>query len=181
MFRQARAEGRREPAQAYAADALVALARGGPRPGPRAVVHVAVDHAALARGHVEAGERCEIPGVGSVPVATARALAADAVLEGIVTKGTDVVAVAHLGRTVTAAQRRALEARDPVCVVEGCEVREHLEIDHVDGWALTRTTTLARLARLCRWHHHLKTYCGYRLDGTPGNWRWTAPEEPAGG
>ncbi|MFN2506301.1 MAG: hypothetical protein ABR540_19150, partial [Acidimicrobiales bacterium] len=55
------------------------------------------------------------------------------------------------------------------------------EIDHVDGWALTRTTTLARLARLCRWHHHLKTYCGYRLDGTPGNWRWMAPEEPAGG
>ncbi|MFN2505472.1 MAG: HNH endonuclease signature motif containing protein, partial [Acidimicrobiales bacterium] len=51
--------------------------------------------------------------------------------------------VAAAGRTVTAAQRRALEARDPTCVVEGCEVREHIEIDHVDGWALTRTTTLA--------------------------------------
>jgi hypothetical protein len=53
-----------------------------------------------------------------------------------------------------------------------------LEIDHVDGWALTRTTTVDRLARLCRWHHHLKTYCGYRLDGGPGDWHLVAPERP---
>ncbi|MGI9032462.1 MAG: hypothetical protein ACR2HY_02015 [Acidimicrobiales bacterium] len=55
--------------------------------------------------------------------------------------------------------------------------RHRLGIDHVDGWALTRTTTLERLARLCRWHHHLKTYCGYRLEDCAGNWR-VAPENP---
>ena len=87
-----------------------------------------------------------------------------------------MVAVAHAGRSVTAAQRRALEARDPTCVVAGCGVARGLEIDHVDGWALTRTTTVERLARLCRWHHHLKTYCGYRLDGHAGEWRLVAPE-----
>lgn len=54
----------------------------------------------------------------------------------------------------------------------------HTEIDHVDGWALTRTTTLERLARLCRWHHYLKTHCGYRLDGRAGNWRLTPPDHP---
>ena len=53
-----------------------------------------------------------------------------------------------------------------------------LEIDHVDGWALTRTTTLERLARLCRWHHHVKTYCGYRLDGSPRHWQLVAPDGP---
>ncbi|MGI9032902.1 MAG: HNH endonuclease signature motif containing protein [Acidimicrobiales bacterium] len=63
------------------------------------------------------------------------------VLKALVTKGVDVVAVAHAGRSVTAAQRSALEERDRTCVVAGCVTATGLEIDHVDGWALTRTTT----------------------------------------
>jgi len=185
-FAEARAAGRRESTEAYAADALVAMAEaagggtnGAPRAsGPRAVVHVRVDHEALLRGRTEAGEVCEIPGVGPIPVATARAWAGDAVLKALVTNGVDVVAVAHAGRTVTAAQRVALEERDPACVVAGCSVTNGLEIDHVDGWALTHSTTLERLARLCRWHHHLKTYCSYRLEGCAGNWRLVAPDHP---
>ncbi len=182
-FAEARAAGRRESAEAYAADALVAMAEasgGGSKPAsvPRAMVHVRVDHEALLRGHIKAGEVCEVPGVGPIPVATARAWAGDAVLKALVTNGVDVVAVAHAGRSVTAAQRAALEERDPACVVPGCTVITGLEIDHVDGWAVTRTTTLERLARLCRWHHHLKTHCGYRLDGCAGNWHLVAPEHP---
>ena len=99
-------------------------------------------------------------------------------LKALVTNGVDVVAVAHAGRTVTVAQRAALEERDPECVVPGCAVRTGLEIDHVDGWALTRTTTLERLARLCKWHHYEKTYCGYRLEGSAGDWRLVAPDHP---
>jgi len=185
-FAEARAAGRRESTQAYAADALLAMAEAAGRAdtgagatgsaGPRAVVHVRVDHAALLRGHSEGGEMCEVPGVGPIPVSTARVWAGDAVLEALVTKGVDVVAVAHAGRTVTAAQRAALEERDHTCVVPGCAIARGLEIDHVDGWALTRITTLERLVRLCRWHHHLKTYRGYRLDGNVGDWRLVAPE-----
>jgi hypothetical protein len=101
-FAAARAAGRREPAEAYAADALVDMAQasgtaGDRREGARAMVHVRVDHSALIRGSTEAGETCEIPGVGPIPVATARAMAADAILEVLVTKGVDVVAVAHGG------------------------------------------------------------------------------------
>jgi len=106
--------------------------------------------------------------VGPIPVATAKAWAGDAVLRALITNGVDVVAVA----------RAALKERDPTCVVAGCGMAKGLEIDHVDGWALTRTTTLQRLARLCRWHHHLKTYDGYRLEGGVGNWRLVAPEHP---
>jgi hypothetical protein len=58
-------------------------------------------------------------------VPTAREWAADAVLKALVTNGVDVVAVAHAGRTVTAAQRAALEERDPTCVVPGCATRVH--------------------------------------------------------
>lgn len=49
------------------------------------------------------------------------------------TDGTDIQAVSHMGRRVTARQRTALEVRDPCCVVPGCEVRDHLEIDHTTG------------------------------------------------
>jgi len=184
-FAESRAAGRRESTEAYAADALVVMAEaagqagdGAGPSGPRAMVHVRVDHDALVRGNTEAGEVCEVPGVGPIPVATARAWAGDAVLKALVTDGVDVVAVAHAGRTVTAAQRAALEERDPSCVVTGCGITKALEIDHVDGWALTRTTTVDRLARLCRWHHHLKTHCGYRLDGSSGNWQFVPPDHP---
>jgi len=186
-FAEARAARRRESAEAYAADAMAAMADAAVPPGaegakaasgPRAMIHVRVDHQALLRGHTEAGEVCEVPGIGPISVATARAWAGDAVLKALVTNGVDVVAVAHAGRSVTAAQRTALEERDPTCVVEGCAVSKGLEIDHVDGWALTRITTLERLARLCRWHHYLKTYYGYRLDGGVGHWRLVAPDHP---
>jgi hypothetical protein len=80
VFREARAEGRREGFDAYRADALVALARAGRdgtgagSSGPRNTVHVVIDHAALVRGEAEAGERCEVAGGGRVPVHVVRSL-----------------------------------------------------------------------------------------------------------
>jgi len=199
VFADARCSGRRERSDAYAADALVAMARcahpvtseatepaapehdRASRPRRAAAsVAIRVDAEALERGHVEGGETCEIPGIGSVPVATAVSLLGDATVKLLLTRGVDVVSVLHLSRTVTAHQRSALEQRDPTCVVEGCRVRSHLEIDHIDGWALTRVTTLDRLARLCAWHHHQKTFDGFRLEGGPGHWEWCAPVEAGG-
>ena len=55
VFARARREGRRESYEAYAADALVALA-GGEEAGPRGAVAVRVDHSAWVRGHTEEGE-----------------------------------------------------------------------------------------------------------------------------
>ena len=180
IFAGARRDGRREPYDAYAADALVALAEGGGGggKGPKAVVQVRVDHAALVRGHVEGGEVCDIPGVGPIPVATARELLADGVLKVVVTKGVDVVAVAHGGRTVPAHVRSALETRDPTCVVPGCDVRDRLEIDHLVSFAEGGPTTLENLARLCHRHHALKTHQGWVLAGRPGAWAWDPPPEP---
>jgi hypothetical protein len=182
---EARRAGRREPLQAYAADALVDLAREASVPaspsGPRAMVHVVVDHAALTRGRVARGERCEIPGIGPIPVASARSLTSDAVMKAIVTDGTDVKTVAHVGRTIPARMRTALEARDPTCVVPGCGSRRHLEIDHYRvAFADDGPTSLDNLARLCRWHHYLRTHCGYGLDGGPGRWVWVIPDRMDG-
>jgi len=49
----------------------------------------------------------------------------------------------------------------------GCNVRDHLEIDHIVPLAEGGPTSLDNLARLCRWHHGLKTHRGYRLLGPP--------------
>ncbi|MDQ3661024.1 MAG: HNH endonuclease, partial [Actinomycetota bacterium] len=183
VFQAARRQGLREPHAAYAADALVEMAEHAracdqepSRHTPGATVHVVVDHRALTRGSLEPGESCAIPGVGPIPVATARALAGDAFLSALVTDGTDIKAVAHLGRTIPARLRTAIEMRDRACVVPGCDVRRHLEIDHIRPRADGGPMRLDNLARLCRWHHYLKTHRGYGLSGAPGSWSFESPD-----
>jgi hypothetical protein len=180
-----------ESRNALAADALVSLAecgssgsRSGRKPGlgnspsgPATMVHVRVDHKALKRGHLEPGEVCEIPGIGPIPVEVARELAADSILSVLVTDGVDVTTVAHAGRTIPASLRRALIERDPVCVVPGCDVRDRLEIDHVQPVILGGPTSLANLVRLCHWHHYLKTHQRHRLEPAKRGWRWVPPTE----
>ena len=182
VFHAARRQGRREPHAAYAADALVELAeharscdQESSRPGPGATVHVVVDHQALTRGSLEAGETCEIPGIGPIPVATAKSLAGDAFLSALLTDGADIKAVCHLGRTIPSRLRTAVELRDRSCVVPGCDVRRQLEIDHIRPVTRGGPTRLDNLARLCRWHHYLKTHRGYSLSGGPGSWSFEGP------
>jgi hypothetical protein len=180
IFAEARRAGRREPSEAYAADALVELAEGS-RSAPRATVHVLVDHGAFVSGRARADQPCEIPGVGRIPAATARALAGDGIVKAIVTKGSDVQHVVHVGRTIPARVRTALEVRDPTCVVPACYARTGLEIDHYRvAYADGGLTTLDNLARLCRWHHYQKTHLGFRLTGEPGAWEWMTPADQEG-
>lgn len=187
IFARARKQGRRESYEAYAADALVALAEHGrtcdekpTRKAPHTLVRVLVDHRALDRGHTDEGEVCEIEGIGPIPVATAKALATDSILAALATDGVDIYSVSHMGRAVTARQRTALEVRDPCCVVPGCDVHDHLEIDHITERKELGPTRLADLGRLCPWHHYLETYKGFRLLGGPGKWRFEPPRERAG-
>ena len=228
VFEQARKSGRREPRDAYRADALVALVAGrgavggqdssgssGARPGhaaaseptgasdaggsvnppigttrgrgapldtgcrspdSKAVVHLRVDLDALRRGSVATGDTCEIPGVGPVPIETARELLGDALIQLVITNGVDVTTICHLGRSIPAPLKTALIERDRTCVVPGCDAANGLEIDH---WAVSFAhggpASLANLARLCGHHHYLRTHRGFQLGGGPGRWSWTPP------
>ena len=167
-----------ESREAHSVDALVDLLGpdGAGRAGPGTMVHVVVDYEALVRGHTVSGERCEIPGVGPIPVSVARAMSQDAILKVLVTKGVDVVTVAHAGHTIPAHLRSALEVRDPTCIVPGCDIDRKLEIDHRNSFSRTRVTKLEDLGRLCRWHHYQKTFLGYTYRGGPGTWEWIPPE-----
>ncbi len=155
---------------------------GSPRaPDPRALVTLRVDLDALRRGSIGPGEICEIPGVGPVPVETARELMGDAITRLVITNGVDVTTVCHLGRSIPSPLRTAVVDRDPVCVVPGCDTASGLEIDHwgidfVDGGP----ASLENLARLCHHHHQLRTHRGFQLLGGPGRWRWITPEQANG-
>jgi hypothetical protein len=146
---------------------------------PRALLRVVVSGEALLRGHVNPGETCEIPGSGPVPVAMARELIDDAILELVVTRGVDVTNVVSDSRYVRKALQIALEHRDQVCVVPGCNISDPLERDHwrVD-YGKKGPTELDNLARLCPWHHDQKTYRGWKLEGGPGQWKFVKPPDP---
>jgi hypothetical protein len=185
VFDEARKAGTHESPAAYAADALVALAsedgrgstdRAGRRSGPGTTMHIRVDHSALRRGHVRSGETCEIPVVGPGPVATATRALSDAFVKLFVTDGVDVQSVCHVGRTIPADVQSALEERDPVCVVPGCDTANGLESHHWGvPYAECGTSTLGGLARICAWHHDLVTYEGHELTGGPGKWELQPP------
>lgn len=179
VFKQAHKEGRHESNDAYLLDALVNVVTGTAVQSkrPKAALTLRADAAAIQRGHLEAGEACEIEGVGPIPVTIARSLLVDADVHGVAFDGADVHDVSTTTRTIPASVRRALEARDPCCVVPTCDQTKGLEIDHIFGYAITKFTQLDELARECRAHHRLKTIYGWRLVGPPGNWQWLPPLE----
>jgi hypothetical protein len=166
-----------ENSDAHRVDALVDIACTAGNPdghgSPAAMVHVWVDYEALMRGATVLGERCEIPGLGPIPVSLARRMAEDCILKVVVTKGVEITAVAHGGRNIPAHIRTALECRDPKCIVPHCQVRRGLQIDHRAPWSASWDTSLENLARLCRWHHYQKSHLGYRYRGGPGSWEWS--------
>jgi hypothetical protein len=182
LFAQARAEGRRESPEAYGADALVELARGGSESAKRgrAKVIARVDLPALLRGYPVDGEVCELAGYGPVAPSAIRDLidTGDPFLAAVVTDGEAVVGVAHLGRRASAVQQTALEWLYPTCAVEGCGAVAGLENDHRIDWSASGLTVLDLLDRLCRHHHCLKTLDGWGLVEGRGKRAFVPPDDP---
>jgi len=177
----------REPYEAIAFDALVQLVgSGGPgitdrarRPKLRYLTLLRVDLEALRRGHVDSDdELCEITGLGPVPVATARELLGESLLKLVITKGSDVVHVTHLGRGVNTAQQLALLWQQPICTRQGCGRRQRLENDHRSEWARVRCTELRNLDPLCAADHDLKTRHGWALVEGAGKRPMVPPGHP---
>ncbi|MCU1462249.1 MAG: protein of unknown function endonuclease [Acidimicrobiales bacterium] len=190
VFEAARTAGRRESRPAYAFDALLAMAQAAVGAGATtttkakvpAKVIARIDHAALVRGHTHPAETSEIAGVGPVPVTTiARMVASgDAFLAAVVTKGVDVLTVAHPGRRPSAVQQSALEWMYPACGGESCTVSHGLEFDHHTDWADTHHTMLSDGAMFCPFEHDKKTYQGWTVapSPVPGKKRLIPPPGP---
>ena len=150
--------------------------------GPDATVHIRVDLAALRRGNISNGEICEIPGVGPVSVTWAREILGAALLDLVITDGVDVTTVVRLGRHVPTALLTAILERDQCCVVPGCGKRlglenDHWQVDFADGGPISYDN----IARVCTYHHRLKTHQGWALTQENGQWRFDPPEAVRGG
>ena len=107
--------------------------------------------------------------------ATATRVLGDAYVKLVISDGIDVRSVCLLGRTVPATLQTALEQRDPVCSVPRCDNPYYLENHHLTPVAEGGATSLENLVRICKWHHDLITYEGWRLTGIPGAWQWHMP------
>ena len=122
--------------------------------------------------------RCEIPGVGPIPQSELERLACDAELFGVLFSGDgDPLWHGRGERTATAAQRRALLARDGVCVL-CAEEPARCESHHIVPWAKPGEgpTDIDNLALLCgtchrRVHDHKRV-----LTRSPDGVWDTAPD-----
>ena len=138
------------------ADALVRLGAGEALATP-ITLDVIVDLDTVA-GRLPAdltSARCEIAGVGPVDRDTVLRLACNAAVGRVIMHGpSEVLDVGHRHRLVTAAQRRALNARDRRCVEPGCEVpAEWCDVHHRISWVDGGSTDLHNLELRCRRHH----------------------------
>jgi hypothetical protein len=148
-------------------------ARGRAKTRPHVVLHV--DAPAIVSGKLVDGDRCEIAGVGPVPVAHARALLGDAILTILVEDGRDVRTFARPGRNVTAALAQLFEARDATCIITGCNRAARLEADHHRPVSEGGDSDDRNLNPLCRQHHRLKSK-GWDLAEHPdGTWTLEPP------
>ena len=109
---------------------------------------------------------------------TVRALLDDAVVSVLLRDGDEITAVSSPKRTIPIKLRRALEARYPVCGVNGCANDQFLQIDHVVPIAERGRTELDNLWRLCSHHHNLKSYAGWKVVGHNGDRDLVPPDDP---
>jgi hypothetical protein len=182
-FRRARREHRREPLAAHRLDGLALMAHLATGGHPAHLGYQLVDLPAIRRGHTLPGERCEIPGIGPVPVTYARELLGEGLLRLAIRDGIDVRTVVHPRRRPNAHQMTALLARYDECAVSGCTTRAALQTDHDHPWAATHQTWLPNLKKVCPHHHARKTNHGWdwvieEPDPLTGKHRLVAPGHP---
>jgi len=151
------------------ADALVELGRQGSSgskrdgagPRPQLVIRASLDTLAGVKG-APAGE---LEGGGTVPAETVQRYACDSAISRITGQGELEHELNHASRTLPAATRRALEARDRHCVFPGCtRPLNWCDGHHLVWWTRGGATALPNLALLCRPHHRMVHEEGWRLD-----------------
>jgi hypothetical protein len=143
-------------------DALEDLARGyldyGDTPDvggekPHIMVHVDLEALRGIPGGLHEATDGQVLDITSI-----RALACDASISRIVFgPNSEVLDVGRKTRVWSAAQRRAITARDRHCTAPGCRRPSRwCDIHHIDHWADLGETNVENGRLLCRFHHTLE-------------------------
>lgn len=145
------------------ADALVAMARtylagdreaGAGTPDHYQVV-VHVDQTALTANHGRSG----------LPIESVRRIACDSNRITLVEdEHGEPLSIGRKSRTVPAAIKRALWARDKGCRFPGCGRKRFVDAHHIEHWSTSGATSLDNLMLLCTQHHQLVHEGGFRIE-----------------
>jgi hypothetical protein len=161
---------------AQQADGLLALARsylGGGREAAastadayQVVVHV--DYTALQGGK----------GRSDLPAESVRRLACDGSVVPMVDGANgEPLSVGRKQRTVPAAMKRALWARDRGCSFPGCGHKRYVDAHHIRHWADGGETSIENTMLLCSAHHRLVHEGGYEIRRDhSGGWYFRRPD-----
>jgi hypothetical protein len=147
----------------------------------RVQVVVHIDQAILTEASAAAHDephRCELDGGPALALDTARRLACDATVVGLI-EGDDgePLDIGRKSRSIPPAIARALRARDGGCRFPGCDRARFTEGHHVKHWADGGETKLGNLVTLCGFHHRLVHEGGYGLTATDdGLFVFTRPD-----
>ena len=163
---EARRRGEQEPFERYLADAYAKmLAYPGTVKGRarRPEVVVLVGHEVAKRGwtDVREGEVCKIPGVGPIAPETAREIAKDAFINGVIYDGKDLREFKRWTKHIPVEVQVALELGEPpefdgvACV--DCGNRFKTEFDHLEPRAALGPTSNSNLSPRCWPCHQSKT------------------------
>jgi hypothetical protein len=172
----ARRRGSDEPRSAHGADALVTMLNNkGRGKTDRADMVVVWDRSRAGEGD-EGG--AHIVGGSPIPIAEARRLAERAFVKGVIHDGKRIETVMHVGRSIPAELRTALELGDPpafqglICI--DCGKRYGIQRDHINPVANGGVTSYDNLAGRCWECHEKKTEAdrqagllGGKGDGKP--------------
>ena len=91
-------------------------------------------------------------------------LSCDSVIQRVLTTESKVLNLGREVRSATAAQRKAVIARDRHCRAPGCQTKPRFcEVHHIDHWALGGKTDVHRMALLCGTHHREFHKPGYKM------------------
>jgi hypothetical protein len=125
----------------------------------------ASDLAAPHRPPTETAPPASRPPAGrEVPYPVAQRLTCDAIIEVLVLDGDgQPLNLGRKRRTVSPAQRRALEARDRGCRFPGCPADRWLKAHHIHYWGREGPTDLDNLVLLCRHHHKVVHDFGWAI------------------
>jgi hypothetical protein len=148
----------RSPVCARRADALAVVARSflehGVLDSPGAertqiVVHVSAE----TLRHHSAG-CCELEDGPALSAETACRLSCDASVVALIEdEDGEPLNVGRTTRTISAALRRFLKARDHGCRFPGCTNTRHIDAHHIEHWANGGETKPSNLVSLCGFHH----------------------------
>ena len=131
-----------------------------------------------AAGTGIAGEQPgHIPGIGPIPAAMARQLAAEGIWRWLATNpdGT-ILQAGRRNYRPSPALAALIRGRDQTCRFPGCRQPAHrCDLDHTIPYPTGRTIP-DNLAALCRHHHRLKHNADWTVDQHPdGQLTWTSP------